>query len=301
MSLSLQILTLPDGETLSRREVPVPGTPFLIGRDYACDLCLPDRTATLSRRHLRIDRSAAGGFTVTDLSTNGSSLNGAPLAPSAAQPVGDGDLLTCAGYRLLLTLAGAPARPLPPPDAAGAPAPGARERITVSPLPLTEQGETVATVPDAPFGPEIADLEARLLFDPFEDGPGLQTAPRAGGDGPDLRGPSAAPSPSAVVAATIEDDRDLPLAPPLRPTDQTGLTGAQREELAAAIDRAVGRFLDQFDPARLEREYREYLGPFSRRRARYWTIFHRQFARRREGGDYARIFRALLAEEVRRR
>lgn len=302
MSLSLQILTLPDGETVPRREIVVASCPFVIGRDFDCDLRLPDSASTLSRRHLQLDGDRMAGYRASDLSTNGAKLNGADMPRQTPRAVADGDILEFAGYRLLISVT---TRPVEPPDAADQQSPP-RPEPRQMPLSELEAGDGVSLAADeaadGPFGSEIDGLDAHLLFDPFEDGPGLRTAARpeppkdhltSSTDQvarmPDLGLPVAAAERYVPIGITAPAAPDI--GPPL----------LEREELSDAIDRAVARFLDQFDPEELEKEYRDFLGPLARSRRRYWNLFRKQFRRRRDNGDYGRAFRAILAEEVRRK
>lgn len=71
---SAWLWSLPDRDTVT------------IGRDPACDLCLPSDDQ-VSRRHAELHRSG-GGWSITDRSTNGSYLNGARISQ---QPLSDGD------------------------------------------------------------------------------------------------------------------------------------------------------------------------------------------------------------------
>lgn len=305
MSLSLQILALPEGETVTRREVLVSSCPFVIGREFDCDLSLPDGSATLSRRHLQIEGGPFVGYRATDLSTNGAMLNGASLMQQGARPVVDGDVLEFSGYRILISVTSrqpAPAHGLDPDDL-----PPLRQ-MSLSQL---ENDEDAAPPKndgaDEPFGGDIAALEANLLFDPFEDGPGLRDMSIS-----EARAKKPAPFPTEDGAQIVSPLglTDTAAAPAGRVMSMGVTTTAaqdlwsptpEREELSDAIDRAIARFLDQFDPVELEKEYRDFLGPFARRRRRYWSLFQKQFRRRRDNGDYGRVFRAILAEEVRRK
>jgi pSer/pThr/pTyr-binding forkhead associated (FHA) protein len=78
-----------------------PGESLSLGRSHDCDISIEAPRA--SRRHASFD-AADEGHTITDLaSTNGTLLNGAPLAGRA--PLADGDVVDAAGcivvYRTL--------------------------------------------------------------------------------------------------------------------------------------------------------------------------------------------------------
>lgn len=68
-----------------------------MGRDAACDICVRDAAA--SRTHLVLER-VPGGWWLTDVSTNGTLLNGAPVDRSVL--LGSGARLTIAGTDLVL-------------------------------------------------------------------------------------------------------------------------------------------------------------------------------------------------------
>lgn len=303
MSLSLQILSLPEGETLPRREVVVASCPFVIGRDFECGLRLPDGTATLSRRHLQIDSDTTAGYRVTDISTNGVALNGTAMARNTPKTVRDGDILEFAGYRLLVSVTARTATQLEQAPSTAAPQPSDTPQMLLSDL---DGGDAVTKGGDDQiwevFGSEVEDLDAKLLFDPFDNGPGLRDSHHADQRQDDLASlhEDAAMPPDLGLPITSQDQLTpmrftapvaLDIAPPL----------LERAELSDAIDRAVMRFLTQFDPVELEKEYRDFVGPLARSKRRYWRMFQKQFRRRRDNGDYGRAFRAILAEEVRRK
>lgn len=81
------IIRGPDGT----QEWPV-GEELVIGRDPACQVCLPDRQ--VSRRHAIIRRAPDGYVVIDPGSKNGLWLNGAPIDGKA--PIGDGDELSVA-------------------------------------------------------------------------------------------------------------------------------------------------------------------------------------------------------------
>jgi serine phosphatase RsbU (regulator of sigma subunit) len=84
MSLELIILT-PDHQT---RRLPLEGNRISLGRAHSNDLCYPE-DASLSRRHLRFDRTAEG-WVAEDLgSKNGTLANGERLAGRRLLRVGD--------------------------------------------------------------------------------------------------------------------------------------------------------------------------------------------------------------------
>lgn len=299
---SLQILAHPEGEDLPQRTFVAESLPFGIGRDPGCDLCLPDHRGILSRQHLRLDFSDAYGVVAVDLSANGSRLNGVAMTRGTAHPVFDGSLIELGGYRLMVSLASVHPRPKPATSKDERPPSG---QMTVTPFEENEVApSTQGMVAETPLGQDLDDLDSRLLFDPFESGPDLRETPTITQPQP------AAPIPAAEYSKAQSVDRQSTSIhhPPrgwamTAPEPSPGSFGdaAEREAFSAALDRALLRLLEQFDPELLEKEFSDFLGLFSRGRGRYWSIYRKQFARRQQNGDYIRAFRAFLAEEVRRK
>lgn len=103
MTISIQLVEVPENEKVPSRQIILPANGGTIGRAYDCTLVLPDFDRKLSRKHIRIDLSPQGSFQVTDLSINGATLNQQPLNRGIAQQINDGDILKLGDYTLLLS------------------------------------------------------------------------------------------------------------------------------------------------------------------------------------------------------
>jgi len=60
---------------------------YSIGRDLGCDIVINDNTDVVSRRHAVLNVGSAGKMTITDLSSNGTYVNGIKIAPNVSFPV----------------------------------------------------------------------------------------------------------------------------------------------------------------------------------------------------------------------
>lgn len=60
---------------------------YSIGRDAGCDIVLNDNTDVISRRHAVLTVLSSGKMTITDLSTNGTYINGQRISSNVAVPV----------------------------------------------------------------------------------------------------------------------------------------------------------------------------------------------------------------------
>lgn len=146
-----RLVSLTDG-----REYAIEGSPLVFGREAICDVVIPQKR--VSRRHAEIIVTPKG-YVVTDLSSNGTFVNGERVvgqrllsradvlrvgdhefrfyADAAAQP--EPAAAAGAKYRLSDTLHGIPVAPSPPGFGAGAPAappaaaPGAPSPSPISP------------------------------------------------------------------------------------------------------------------------------------------------------------------------
>lgn len=69
---------------------------YTIGRDLGCDIVINDNTDVVSRRHAVLNVGSAGKMTITDLSSNGTYVNGIKIAPNVPFPVSRKDTVSFA-------------------------------------------------------------------------------------------------------------------------------------------------------------------------------------------------------------
>lgn len=87
------VLRGPERLTAGLRERTVETGSIVIGRSDEADWVIADPERIVSKRHCRIERQA-GGFLLTDMSTNGVLVNGVPLGREASKMLVDRDVLT---------------------------------------------------------------------------------------------------------------------------------------------------------------------------------------------------------------
>ena len=103
------------GDSGSRRvfryEFDADRAQILLGRRGGVDVLLPDQRVSLV--HARIERRKGEYYLVDDGSTNGTRLNGAPVASGMRQPLREGDQIAIGEYALMVSLppSSAEARP----------------------------------------------------------------------------------------------------------------------------------------------------------------------------------------------
>src|SRR5215470_3760882 len=110
--LRLRVLQAAQGQAPSQPEIDLGDTTVLIGRGEGNGLVLPDPLALVSRQHCRID-PLGDGWQLTDLSTNGSFVNDAPVGKGGAVPIHAGDTLRLGDYILAVEEAGMTQAPMP--------------------------------------------------------------------------------------------------------------------------------------------------------------------------------------------
>jgi type VI secretion system protein ImpI len=293
MTLSVQLIQIPPAETVPKREFYLNSPSIKIGRDYSSDICLPDVSEAMSRVHLMVFRMDDGRYTVTDTSTNGAKLNNEPLKSKEPQAINDGDVLSFAGYRLLL---GIVQNIVADDDTIQFVSERTFDRQTDissdAPILADQEIEELPFEPDKGFSQTEVDLDEDLLFDPFAEGPEIK------------------PSAEAEVAKSLSKDMEFADSHVVsKMPSQMGANGVQdiyahagirRKNVAEAMERALDKFLSELDPALLQEEYDDYMPMLANRKKRYWIIHRRQFSKKRSNGEFRRTFMSLFAEEMRK-
>lgn len=296
MTLSIQLIQIPEAETVPKREFYLDDPKVDIGRDFAADICLPDMSEQMSRRHIQLTRLPDGSYTVTDLSTNGAKLNGTDLSSGEARQLNDGDVIGILGYRLLVSIIAKSSEPADaaPDLMADDPFETATDFSANEPLIADAEIENYETEPERGFSDTVKDLDEDLMFDPFAEGPELREPVEP------KRHFHQQPMPDAEPAEKVEVVR---LPRPLQESREIDplLRGHTYHEIALeAVERALERFLDEVDPNLLEDDYKMFIPVLMRRKKRFWAIHRRQFAKKKASGEFKRSFLALFAEEMRK-
>lgn len=298
MTVSVQIIQAPPEETAPQREFYVNAFPASIGRDYAAAVSLPDLSNQMSRAHLMIFQLPCGGYQVSDVSTNGATLNGEALPRNVATPLVDGDVLAFTGYKLMVGILAAVTPDEDQPLEIKPTLDIATDLSSNEPILAQAAVEQARFEPEPTFSQADVDLNQDLMFDPFADGPEIDESAAK-------RDPSPDPEiePSAVAFTGLAQLPDVPQPSMSTPGAQDAVMSAMllyQNMVNDAVERALDRFIDDIDPAILQREYDAFLPLFGQRKARYWSIHLAQFAHRKARGEYRRNFMAMLAEEVRK-
>tara|TARA_B100000767_G_scaffold26108_1_gene22912 strand:- start:838 stop:1743 length:906 start_codon:yes stop_codon:yes gene_type:complete len=298
MTLSIQLIQVPESEIVPQREFFLTGAEFKIGRDFAADVCLSDLSGQISRTHTVLKKTLEGSYKITNISTNGMALNGKNMSSQETLPVADGDIIRLGDYRLLIGIVGG-ARPVLP-DISDAEIAFETESDFSSKDVLMpgEASEETIEFSDQKFTRAEVDLDQDLMFDPFAEGPSLDESSK---DHARDIGIAITQRPEATVPTARSDMFDVIL-----PNDAEMPTRHEvpmhpvlyRDQVLAAMELAFESFLSELDPEKLQSDYDDYIPMLVNRRKRYWKIYMSQFAKKRANGEFQRNFMALFSEEM---
>tara|TARA_B110000908_G_scaffold172742_1_gene242627 strand:+ start:20690 stop:21607 length:918 start_codon:yes stop_codon:yes gene_type:complete len=305
MTLSIQFIQIPETETVPQREYYLSDNVVTVGREYDCTVSLPDIQSQLSRRHAQISHDAEKRYFIIDLSKNGTKLNNTDLEPNKATSISDGDMVTIGDYKLLLGIVECPCEK----------AEDFTEAPPVFRLESDFSDDSTFMMKDAPdeqpakprerdFTVDDHPLDQDLMFDPFAEGPQMNTDTLESVIAEDTVDSDKTVRPSNFLSFDQRAIGDV-IVPITRmnavPSISEAYNSDNREQSIEALERAIERFLQDLDPAELEEEYNEFLGRWSNRQKHYWKIHKRQFAKKRQNGNFRALLTALFIEELRRR
>jgi len=81
--------------------------------------------------------------------------------------------------------------------------------------------------------------------------------------------------------------------------NQITTANQQQAGLFAAIDKTLSTFIEEFSPKHLEDVYSDFGTPlFVQKESQYWRSYRKSFNRRADKGEYHRLFKALLLENM---
>jgi len=306
MTISIQLVEIPENEQVANRQVVLPSAGGTIGRSYDCTLTLSDYGRTLSRQHLEISRASDGSYRVTDLSSHGSQLNQAPLQRGIAQRLADGDILKIAGYTLLVSDLSEPQQDSESldKDTLGISA----EKFDAANIglndPIDSAEEALFEAMDSPvasaFNADNVMLDDPFGYDPFEDDLAMQPqqAPQ------ELSATPVAGNSEIQVAGDQDQQLSKGLAQLqqlIAQQQQWQHSSLQHDKLLDCIHQALDKFLEEFDPAAMQSEFDDYISGWGSRDKRYWKLYQKKYQRKRDKGEYQQQFAALFMDALRGR
>ncbi|AEF53719.1 type VI secretion system-associated FHA domain protein [Marinomonas posidonica] len=324
MSISLQLVELPENEQVTSRQISLPDSGGTIGRSFDCTIQLPDFNRSLSRVHAEIVLSQKGRYQLIDRSTNGVYVNGRLIGKGAKHTLADGDNIKMGAYTLLVS------------DMESL---FVQEDIPVLDESLDDPNSAVFDVKnlemDSPikannpidqksynslFNEEEADVpsfskknvmeEDSFGYDPFES---MQ-------EDLQMRDPNEVTevdedaeviqfNANDLAVSTYNEARDeekralhnsvMQLNKIIEQQQNTLSGSIAHERLMSCLEATFEKFIAELSPVNLEDEFNSYLSGWGAKDKKYWSLYKKQFIRKQERGEYYRQFYALLFEELR--
>ncbi|ENI4127579.1 FHA domain-containing protein [Vibrio fluvialis] len=326
MTISFQIIDLPEDEQIGSRQVSLPVSGGTLGRSFECTIQLPDFQRTLSRVHADIQPHPKGGYQIIDRSTNGVFVNDVLVGKGESQRLSDGDRIVIGAYTLLVSDMDAlfTRAPQQSDDTETASQNGAADSPFAASSVLDDSQDTTfgfahldeiqdAVQDETPFSTENVLGDDLYGYDPFEDDERWVLEQSQSEDTTEqiVLMPEATQfqnnNNATQHSVTVSDHRQIEslensieqLNSMLKQQQLSVAGGIDRERLMTCIESTLEKFLDNFNPNHLEEEFNDYLSGWGNKDKKYWALYKKQFQRKTERREFSRQFSSLLFEALR--
>ncbi|MFG0886912.1 type VI secretion system-associated FHA domain protein [Vibrio sp. CJQ_6] len=326
MTISFQIIDLPEDEQIGSRQVSLPVSGGTLGRSFECTIQLPDFQRTLSRVHADIQPHPKGGYQIIDRSTNGVFVNDVLVGKGESQRLSDGDRIVIGAYTLLVSDMDAllTRAPQQSDDTETASLKGAADSPFAASTVLDDSQDTAfgfahldeiqdAVQDETPFSTENVLGDDLYGYDPFEDDERWVLEQSQSEDTTEqiVLMPEATQfndnNHAPQHSVTVSDHRQIEslensieqLNSMLKQQQLSVAGGIDRERLMTCIESTLEKFLDNFNPSHLEEEFNDYLSGWGNKDKKYWALYKKQFQRKTERREFSRQFSSLLFEALR--
>ncbi|WP_275724810.1 type VI secretion system-associated FHA domain protein [Vibrio furnissii] len=326
MTISFQIIDLPEDEQIGSRQVSLPVSGGTLGRSFECTIQLPDFQRTLSRVHADIQPHPKGGYQIIDRSTNGVFVNDVLVGKGESQRLSDGDRIVIGAYTLLVSDMDAllTRAPQQSDDTETASLKGTADSPFAASTVLDDSQDTTfgfahldeiqdAVQEETPFSTENVLGDDLYGYDPFEDDERWVLEQSQSEDTTEqiVLMPEATQfndnNHAPQHRVTVSDHRQIEslessieqLSSMLKQQQLSVAGGIDRERLMTCIESTLEKFLDNFNPSHLEEEFNDYLSGWGNKDKKYWALYKKQFQRKTERREFSRQFSSLLFEALR--
>ncbi|EEX40445.1 type VI secretion system-associated FHA domain protein [Vibrio furnissii] len=326
MTISFQIIDLPEDEQIGSRQVSLPVSGGTLGRSFECTIQLPDFQRTLSRVHADIQPHPKGGYQIIDRSTNGVFVNDVLVGKGESQRLSDGDRIVIGAYTLLVSDMDAllTRAPQPSDDTETASLNGVADSPFAASSVLDDSQDNAfgfahldeiqdAVQDETPFSTENVLGDDLYGYDPFEDDERWVLEQSQSEDTTEqiVLMPEATQfndsNHTPQHSVTVSDHRQIEslensieqLNSMLKQQQLSVAGGIDRERLMTCIESTLDKFLDNFNPSHLEDEFNDYLSGWGNKDKKYWALYKKQFQRKTERREFSRQFSSLLFEALR--
>ena len=330
MSISLQLVELPENEQVNSRQLSLPDNGGTIGRSFDCTIQLPDFNRTLSRVHAEIVKHPKGSYQIIDRSVNGVYVNGQLLGKGARHFLADGDTIVMGAYTLLISdMESLFSEEEEPPTLEDVYTEVDAQNFSVESLDIgkTSKQEDIAFNASEYFDSDNGDnseetnvfskqnvlMDDEFGFDPFEETDTdselelkeEKVEPMMNQDDDivmveedsvSLRTPQTS---NLLDEQQVLSDSIVALSQMVEQQKLSLSSAIAHERLMECLDKTVDRFLEELEPEHLEDVFNDYLTGWGNRDKKYWKLYQKNFNRKQERREFHRSFAALFLEELR--
>ena len=330
MSISLQLVELPENEQVNSRQLSLPDNGGTIGRSFDCTIQLPDFNRTLSRVHAEIVKHPKGSYQIIDRSVNGVYVNGQLLGKGARHFLADGDTIVMGAYTLLISdMESLFSEEEEPPTLEDVYTEVDAQNFSVESLDIgkTSKQENIAFNASEYFDSDNGDnseeanvfskqnvlMDDEFGFDPFEETDTdselelkeEKVEPMMNQDDDivmveedsvSLRTPQTS---NLLDEQQVLSDSIVALSQMVEQQKLSLSSAIAHERLMECLDKTVDRFLEELEPEHLEDVFNDYLTGWGNRDKKYWKLYQKNFNRKQERREFHRSFAALFLEELR--
>lgn len=321
MSLSLQLVELPENEQVASRQITIPNSGGTIGRSFDCTVQLPDFDRSLSRVHAEIVLTPKGIYQIVDRSTNGVFVNGRLLGKGVKHELSDGDNIKMGAYTLLVSdieslfaskeedLDVASASPFADHDSDLFDIKNLETDTFSSNDGFLQAESDYGGIPDQQrkrldFSKENVLNSDVFGYDPFDevhDGIVMKDKVSEGAASFEEVDPEMKPIQRVSHSNEVSELQDsVTRLKQIVEQQQSALSSSiAHERLMACLEVSLNKFLDELNPDLLEQEFNEYISGWGSKDKKYWKLYKKQFSRKQDKGEYYRQFYSILFEEFR--
>jgi len=330
MSISLQLVELPENEQVNSRQMSLPDNGGTIGRSFDCTIQLPDFNRTLSRVHAEIVKHPKGAYQIIDRSVNGVYVNSQLLGKGSRHFLADGDTIVMGAYTLLISdMESLFSEEEEPPILDNVYSEVDEQSFSVDSLDIGKEskqtssahgvGDYFEQTENDPseeanlFSKKNVLADDEFGFDPFED-----TASDSEFELNEEKPEKLVDEDEHIVmieetGVSLESNQNsnllnehqvlndsiMALSQMVEQQKLSLSSAVAHERLMECLDKTVDRFLEELEPDHLEDVFNDYLTGWGNRDKKYWNLYRKNFIRKQERREFHRAFAALFLEELR--
>lgn len=310
---------MPNHEVVNSRVIHLPNDGGIIGRQSSCAVYLPDQSRTISRNHCEI-QLLDNKYMLVDISNNGVSINNKHVARGKQEELNDGDIISIQGYKLLVSIIDLPSNNNKEKIITDLP----KQRVIDADVSLDftidegdfveddviEVGNEQSIIKNKKSDKTQAKGDKNILVDdPFDLDPfELDT------DDIEAISTELVTDNADLLDDDIDNDRILSsqnndlsvnaikqfIAMEQRHNFDMSSNRFNHEKLFEVMEITVKEFLDEFNPEILEAHFESFNTSWSfiGKEKRCWKIYRKFFRFRHDNGEYLRLFKSLLIENL---